>query len=103
MLKRELVEGWQFDAHVDREVAERIALERLDDPDLHVVVLSAGPGWVRALVISGTPRIGSLVHLRGRGLFEVARCDGHVDARGEARVVAMLTTLPSMTDWASPR
>ena len=103
MLRRELVAGWQFDSHVDREIAEQIALERLDGPDLHVVVLSAGVGWVRALVISGAPGVGSLVYLRGRGLFEVARCDGHVDTRGEARVVAMLTTLPSAAEWATTR
>ena len=95
------MEGWQFEPNVGREVAEQIALERRDDPDLHVVVLSAGVGWVRALVISGTPGLGSLVYLRDRGLFEVTRCDGHVDRQGEVRVVAMLTTLPSAAEWAS--
>jgi len=72
--ERELIGAWEFEPDVDREVAEARGAERLDDPDAYVVVLSSGPGWMCAELVSGAPpRVGGFLYMNDRGLFEVTR------------------------------
>jgi hypothetical protein len=101
MRSREVIEAWQLSHAVDREVAERV-VERLGDPDTHVVLRSAGTGWMRVELVSGdTPAVGSLLYVNRLGLFEVTRIDQWRRADGErSRVLVMLGTLPSADDAA---
>ena len=106
MLRRELVQAWQFRPGVDRELAERIVMDRLDDPDTYVVVLSSGRGWIRAQVVSGElPATGALLLLDRHGIFEVSRRDDWVPrTEGKSpRVLLFLSALPSTDELTTQR
>lgn|SRR5512146_421547 len=101
MLKHHLVEAWQFSEHVEREYAERVAFDRLADPDIHAVLLSAGQDWVRAQVVSGLPQVGALLYVGRLGLFEITRRDEWASIAGQrARVLIMLRAVGSPADAA---
>jgi hypothetical protein len=93
--RHKLVEAWQFPARSDPALAERVALDRLEDPDVHLIVLSAGAGWIRGQVVSGVPRVGALLYVGGRGLFEVVRRDEWASAGGNgSRLLVTIRVAP---------
>jgi hypothetical protein len=95
MRSREVMEAWQLSRAVEHEAAE-LEVQRLGDPDAHVVLRTAGSGWMRVELVSGdVPETGSLLYVNHHGLFEVTRVDQSGVDGERSRVLVMLGRLPS--------
>ncbi len=89
-----LLEAWQFTRGIDVHSARRVAAEHGAHGDVRIAILTTGPGWIRAEVVGGAPRPGSLLFLPDRGLFEVTRRDVWTTAKDTSeRVLVLLRTV----------
>ena len=93
----QLIEAWLFTPGIDVHSARRVAAETRGD--VRLAILTTAMGWMRAEVVGGAPRPGTLVFLPDRGMFAVTRRDEWTDPKGASRRV--LVTLTAIRDMST--
>jgi hypothetical protein len=79
----EQLEAWEFPAGFDLEKISEVAAQRLTPPDLRGVLVSVRGDVLALQVFDGQSPTDPEFRLfvRGRGAFEVLRCEGWPDGR----------------------
>jgi hypothetical protein len=96
MLEDAVLDVWEFGREVEPALAARCALDRVEPPDMHVVVTSSTGDTATARITSGRltdPE--SLLYVERRGLFEVVGTELWTGPDETGRTLLRLRAFPS--------
>ncbi len=87
---------WEFEREADLRLATLCALDQVEPPDMHVVVMSSTGDTVTARITSGRlidPE--SLLYVERRGLFEILGTEAWTPSDEPGRTLLRLRAFPS--------